>query len=140
MSSGIQQKKILIIEDDDAVSSFYGAVLRGAGYRRLRFAETGEDAIQIAKEWMPDLIISDIFHPGPNAFEIYSEVSLNPNTLSTRFIIASATHPCSHLEYLKRAHDVGVSFYLIKPISPQCLLQCVAKVFQEVAGEKAKGL
>ena len=55
-------KKILIIEDECLPVQLWRIYFERAGYRNIRHVETGQEGLEIAREWRPDLIISDIRH------------------------------------------------------------------------------
>lgn len=134
-----EDKKILIIEDDPDVGNAYKFLLARAGYREIRLAESGDDGLELAKAWRPALIISDILHPGLDGFSIFEELFLNPNTLSTRFIMISGCSLELHPEYSEKLQAVGVSFYREKPINLKDIAKIVEEVFTEVEEETRKG-
>ncbi|MDO8803691.1 MAG: response regulator [Elusimicrobiota bacterium] len=135
-----RDRKILIIEDERLIVQVWMIYFEQAGYRNIRQAETGLEGLQIAREWRPDLIISDVMHPGPDGFDIFNELFLDPRTLSTRFIMASGCAPSPQPEFSDKLSTAGVSVYLKKPFDPRELVACAQKVFTEAEKETLKGL
>lgn len=133
-------KKILIIEDDPDLSRVYKLLLEREGYRQVRHAMTGDKGLVLAKNWRPDLIVSDILHRGPDGFDIFEELYLNPNTLSTRFVIISGCAVSDNPIYAERALETGVSLCMQKPVAPIALLLIIYTVLAGVEEETSRGL
>lgn len=133
-------KKILIIEDDLMLVRVYRCLLGIAAFQEIRHAVTGMNGIEIAKKWRPDLIISDILHPGPDGLSIIEELSLHPTTLSTRFIIISGCPMRNNPGYRERARGAGVYCCLEKPVNLRKFLRVVYKAMAEVDEETRIGL
>lgn len=66
------QKKVLIIEDDQSLAAAYR--LKLSQHFSTHSAFTGDDGIKDAIEWMPDLIVLDLFLPGKSGHEVLSEL------------------------------------------------------------------
>ena len=61
-------KKILVVDDDEAIQRFYTAVLETEGYDII-VAEDGEQGLRMVYHERPDLIISDLDMPKMNGYE-----------------------------------------------------------------------
>lgn len=116
--------RILIVEDDPLVT----AVVRSAlsrGDWEVRHCGDGKDAVAVAAEWLPDLLLLDVALPGMSGFDVCSAVR-------------SADHGEEPLIVIVTAHDelsskltgfaVGADDYLVKPINPQELFTRVTKL------------
>lgn len=135
-----EDKKILIIEDDPDVGNAYKFLLARAGYKEIRHVKSGDDGLRIAKAWRPALIISDVLHPGLDGFSVFEELFLNPNTLSTRFIMISGCSLELHPEYPEKLQAAGVSLYMEKPVNLREIQKMVEEVLEEAEEEARKGL
>jgi DNA-binding NarL/FixJ family response regulator len=62
MGQDAHDKKILLVEDDDALANVYVMRLKGEGFNVVRVAN-GEDALAAAKEHKPDLVVLDAMMP-----------------------------------------------------------------------------
>src|ERR1700690_661705 len=60
---------ILLVDDDPGAIQLMGRILAGVG--KLRFATNGSDALRLARESAPDLILLDAEMPGMNGFELF---------------------------------------------------------------------
>ncbi len=103
-------------------------LLGHAGYRVLE-AETGEAALELARERRPDLIISDILMPGMNGYEFVRRLREEPDAGGTPVIFCTAN-------YLEReVHDLasscGVSQFISKPCPPEVVLATVAETLDQ---------
>jgi DNA-binding response OmpR family regulator len=72
-------KKILVIEDDPAISRLVDYSLRHEGYDVIA-ATNGLGGIRKANEESPDLVILDVMLPGMDGFEICHRLRSEPNT------------------------------------------------------------
>lgn len=56
------KQKILLVEDDDSIRAMYAFKLKAADYE-IRTAGNGREGLEIAKQWLPDVILLDIRMP-----------------------------------------------------------------------------
>ncbi len=64
----LEQRKILIVDDDRLNIRILGGILRGEGYA-LTDADSGERALEVYAEFLPDLVLLDVMMPGIDGFE-----------------------------------------------------------------------
>jgi PleD family two-component response regulator len=74
-----KQKKILIVEDDLDLGEMLGAYFRVQGYQ-VRSADWGEDAVRLALEDVPDIVVLDIRLPDIDGFEVCRRLRQNRPT------------------------------------------------------------
>ena len=67
---------ILLVDDDPTVIGVLGTILQEFG--RLCFATSGEDALRMARQSVPDLILLDIEMPGMSGFEVCAAMKEMP--------------------------------------------------------------
>jgi response regulator NasT len=102
--------RILLVEDDSLVVLDLLEELRGLGYEIVGSAATGTEAIRLARELSPDLIILDIKMPELDGLEAAAQITaLRPIPM----IILSAY---SDIPLIERAAHLGVLAYLVKPV------------------------
>lgn len=109
--------KILVIEDNADMRYFLSEKL--SEHYDVLAAADGEEGIQIAKESLPDLILSDVMMPKKNGYEVCRELKNDPETASLPILLltAKADLPSKLEGFQSRADD-----YLIKPFNADELL------------------
>ena len=113
--------KILVIEDDLVVRANLIELLKEEGFETFE-AENGKNGIALAKEILPDLIISDILMPVKNGYEVLLELQKDEATSSIPFIFLSALADISNV---RGAMKKGADDYLSKPYKTNDLLNAV---------------
>lgn len=103
-------KKILLVEDDDALASVYAARLQAEGFDIQR-VPNGEAALATALEFHPDLILLDAMMPKVSGFDVLDILRNTPETTNVRIIMLTALSQESDLQ---RAKALGVDEYLVK--------------------------
>lgn len=102
-------RKVLIAEDEALIRLDLVELLTEEGFEVVGQAADGEEAVKLARELEPDLIIMDVKMPGMDgitAAEIIGEERIAPVLMLTAF---------SQSELVERARDAGVMGYLVKP-------------------------
>ena len=93
----------------------------------LPAAESAEQALATAQQTMPDILITDISMPGKNGIALIDELEAqNPQLKS---IILTGY---DEFDYAKRAVDLKVYKYLLKPVAPDVLLETVRALLDEM--------
>ncbi len=103
-------KKILLVEDDDALASVYKIRLEAEGFATKR-VPNGEDALATALAYRPDLILLDVMMPKVSGFDVLDILRNTPETANMKIIMLTALSQESDKE---RAHSLGVDDYLVK--------------------------
>ena len=117
----LKENKILIVDDEDDILEFVGYDLRKEGYNVLT-ANNGQDAIRIAREQLPQLIILDIMMPEMDGIETCRELRLIQSL--NKSIIAFFT--ARNEEYsLLAGYEAGADDYITKPVKPRILVSKV---------------
>ena len=110
--------RVVVAEDEALIRMDVVATLQEAGYQVVGEAGDGEEAVRLAIELVPDLMIMDIKMPkldGISAAEKISELKI-PVVLLTAF---------SQADLVKRAADAGAMAYVTKPFKPSDLLPAI---------------
>lgn len=106
----VHAKKILLVEDDDALASVYQTRLQAEGFD-LRRVPNGEEALSAALEYRPDLVLLDVMMPKVSGFDVLDILRNTPETLNVKVIMLTALSQDSDKE---RAESLGVDDYLVK--------------------------
>ncbi len=103
-------KKILIVEDDQFLLEMYSAKLKGAGFQ-IEIAKDGEEALDKAFEFKPDLILLDIVLPKMDGFEVLKRLKENPVLRKIRVI---ALTNLGQQGEVQKGTSLGADDYFIK--------------------------
>lgn len=117
-----QPKKILLVEDDDALAAVYETRLSAEGFD-LRRVPNGEDALAAALEYKPNLILLDVMMPKVSGFDVLDILRNTPETTNVKVIMLTALSQDSDRQ---RAESLGVDDYLVK--SQVVIADVVAKI------------
>ncbi len=110
--------RILCVEDDLNLQKSLSFILWREGYE-VFCAQTGEEALELARGEKPDLILLDLMLPGIDGFKVCSILKKDPNTSEILVIMVTAK---------KRMEDIVAGLkdygddYVTKPFEPQVLL------------------
>ena len=109
-------KKVLIVDSNDAFRTSLGNFLKGLGHEVFEGA-TGQDAIDKASSIRPDLIMMDVQLPGLNGDEVTARLKSNRNTRNIPVLINTGwTTTCNIEARVERARDAGAAGVLYKPL------------------------
>ena len=119
--------KILIVDDSKAMQHIVKRGLEKLGYDDLEFklASSGLDALKIAKEWQPKLILSDWHMPEMTGIELIHELDKAMLDVDIGFITTESSP-----KRIKEATDAGALFVVSKPFDVQTLSDAVLPVLQ----------
>lgn len=104
------KKKLLLVEDDVALSAVYKSRMELEGFL-VREVNNGEDALSAAIEFKPDLILLDAMMPKISGFDVLDILRNTPETSNIRIIMLTAL---SQPKDKERAESLGVDDYLVK--------------------------
>ena len=103
---------ILLVDDEPSNLRLMQALLNTDGYITLT-AESGVEALVLASERRPNLILLDIMMPGMDGFEVARQLKANPHTRNIPIImVTSLDDRASRLKAL----DIGAGEFLNKPV------------------------
>ncbi len=86
--TGPRRKTVLIVEDNASFGGLLVALLREEGYRALR-AWDGREAIRMARDRRPDLIVLDLALPYRDGLEVLHELKAQPETAHAPVLVVS---------------------------------------------------
>ena len=104
--------RILVVDDEPGNRELIEAMLSDSGYE-VFLAAGGEEALALAHEKRPDLIVLDLMMPGLSGFEVCARLKMDPQTGGIPILIATALDQISDKE---RALAAGGDDFLAKPL------------------------
>ena len=101
---------ILLVEDDEVLANVYKQRLELEGFEVQR-VNNGEDALQTALEFQPELILLDVMMPKLNGFDVLDILRNTPATHNIHIIMLTAL---SQPKDAERAKELGADDFLVK--------------------------
>ena len=117
--------KILIADDHRANREALAALLETVGHYVL-VASDGKQALDLAREHKPELLISDVLMPGMDGYELTRRLKLEPQGAAASVMFYTAYFGSQDAQQL--AHSLGVARVLLKPADNDAILRAVGEV------------
>lgn len=114
-------KTVLVIEDEKGIRNNIAKILKHQGMQVID-AGDGVAGIEMAKHYIPDLIICDIMMPQCDGYQVLEALRLEPKTAFTPFIFLSAKVDKSDV---RQGMNLGADDYLTKPFTSAELIETV---------------
>lgn len=112
-------KKVLVAEDEALIRLDIVETLTAAGFDVIGEAADGEEAVDLALDLEPDVIIMDVKMPRLDGLSAAEQIS---KELSCAIVMLTAF---SQHELVERASEVGAMAYVVKPFGPEDLVPAV---------------
>ncbi|MGB3738300.1 MAG: phosphate regulon transcriptional regulator PhoB [Pontixanthobacter sp.] len=126
--TGASAAKLLLVEDDPALSELLQYRFENEGYE-VRTTPDGDEALVMAAEETPDLVILDWMIEGTSGIEVCRRLRRNRDTAHVPIIMLTARET---EDDRIRGLETGADDYLTKPFSPRELLARVAAVMRRI--------
>ena len=104
--------KILVVDDEAQIREYEGSLLAELGHEVLT-AGDGAEAVRVAREQQPDLLLLDIMMPEMSGIEVCQQLRADPRTRDIRIIVVSGLDSKRALE---ESIIAGADDFLAKPI------------------------
>jgi response regulator NasT len=114
-----QPRRVLIAEDEALIRLDLSEMLADEGFLVIGEAGDGAQAVQLARDLRPDLVIMDVKMPKKDGIDAAAEIvgeQIAPVVILTAF---------SQRDLIERARDAGAMAYLVKPFSQSDLLPAI---------------
>ena len=118
------EKRILVIDDDEAVRRLVMQMLQRDGYTFIE-ADGGQAGVTAASEESPDLILCDCTMPGMTGIDVLEILRNNESTSSIPFVFLTATDDDATRQ---RAAELGAAAFMTKPIRVDDLRKHVSSI------------
>jgi two-component system, OmpR family, alkaline phosphatase synthesis response regulator PhoP len=125
----MSQRTILVADDESHILHVVSLKLRNAGFRVVT-ARDGREALKLAQNEKPDLLITDYQMPELSGLEVCRRLKQEPATSAIPAIMLTARGYCLEPQDTERS---GISCMLSKPFSPGQLLATVNEVLDRKA-------
>lgn len=116
--------KILIAEDERDIRELITFTLKYAGHE-IHQATNGEEALNLAKEVVPELILMDVRMPKMTGYEACRHMKADDNLKNIPVVFLSAKGQETEIQ---TGLEVGASDYILKPFAPDQLIKRVSEI------------
>ena len=117
-------RTLLVADDEDGVRALVRMTLEGESLEILEAAD-GEQAVAMAREHHPDVVLLDVMMPGRSGFDVCRDLKADPSTAGITIILLTARAQNADRE---EGQAAGADDYFTKPFSPIALLRKVDDV------------
>ena len=122
-------KKILIVDDEPDILEILEYNLKNEGYETI-LAKDGEEGLQKAKLYKPELIILDVMMPIKNGMDVCKILRSLPEFSQTIIVFLTAlSDEFSHVKGL----ELGADDFISKPVTPKILVTKVNALFRRLS-------
>jgi signal transduction histidine kinase len=122
-------KKILLVDDDEMLRLTFSAALREKDYHVIE-ADSGSTGLLLARQFLPDLILTDIHMPGGDGSTLLQDIRRDPE-LRSRQVVLMTGKP--ELVTPRKGMEDGADDFLLKPVTFDGLLSCVEARFRRAS-------
>jgi CheY-like chemotaxis protein len=122
-------KSILLIDDEEQLRKIFALALRKSGYHVIE-AENGTTGLALARQHLPDLILTDIHMPGGDGSTLLRDIRQDP-ALSAKQVVLMTGRP--DLITPRRGMEEGADDFLTKPVGVKELVNCMAARFRRAS-------
>ncbi len=119
---------VLVVDDEPTILDVVGRYMEHAGYETLRAAD-GPEALKLAAEQRPDLVVLDLMLPGIDGIEVMRQLFERPGPRIAVILLTARGEESDRLVGLRQ----GADDYVVKPFSPAELVARVGAVLRRVS-------
>ena len=116
----MKKKKLLAVDDNPDNIAIMEELFQEK--YDLRTATKGEESLQIALDFQPDIILLDIMMPGMNGYEVCHRLREYLSLAETKIIMVTAK---GALEDRVKGYEVGANDFITKPFTEENILETV---------------
>ncbi|WP_338357937.1 response regulator [Yeosuana marina] len=122
-------KKVLLIEDDVVLRENTAELLELSGYQ-VETASNGRVGVEVAKRYIPNIIVCDIMMPELDGYGVLGALSKNDITKHIPFIFLSAK---TERQDIRKGMNLGADDYITKPFNEEELISAIESRIAKVA-------
>ncbi|WP_284646469.1 response regulator [Paenibacillus silviterrae] len=127
--------KVILVDDEKGILDGLRVLIKRyiPACKVVGVAFNGLEGVKIIQEQKPDIVITDIRMPQADGLEMIR--MLKEAGCQAKFILLSGY---ADFEYARRGMQLGVQFYINKPVEEEELCDCIHQVIEAIKGEQAK--
>lgn len=128
---GSHKWRVLLADDDAALRRLIGATLDTGDFELLQAAD-GEEALAVARQQHPALVLLDVHMPRLDGFTVCRQLKSRPETAGIKVVMLTAMGTDADRA---RGQAVGADDYFVKPFSPVRLLNKVYALLEQPSSD-----
>jgi DNA-binding response OmpR family regulator len=126
-------RRVLVADDEPSLLRVLTFLLGKQGHE-VRAAEDGEEALRLAEEFRPHLLILDVMMPKMNGYDVCRKVRGELQLEKSYIVLLSARAQAADREM---GLEAGADEYVTKPFASAAFLDHVREIFERIAGRDA---
>ncbi len=126
----VAARRVLVVDDNHAAADAIGKLMAMVWGHEVKLAHNGHDALELAQQFQPQLILMDIGLPGMNGYEVAERLRARPEFHHTLLVALTGY---AQEEDRQRSLSKGFDEHLVKPVSIEDLQDLFAR--EKVATE-----
>ena len=119
-------KKILIVDDEPNIVMSLEYIFKKENFK-VFIARDGAEAIEIAEDELPDIVVLDIMMPNVDGYQVLNHFKSHSNLENVKVIFLSAKNKLSDIEL---GMQLGADKYMTKPFSTKKLVKEVKQLLE----------
>lgn len=130
MAYDLSQLYVLVVDDNEHARALVRTILHTLGVRNIKLCDDAGKAFDELGGFAADIVITDWEMPGTSGIELVKQLRSDPNSPNLYIPVIMMT---GHTERAKvmQARDVGVTEFIVKPISARLLCQRIQAVIEK---------
>lgn len=128
----MQIRRVMLVDDEDDIRTIAELSLSAVGGLETVLAASGDEALEMALEQRPDVILLDVLMPGMDGPTLFRHLQANPSTATIPVIFMTARVQRREVE---RYLALGVAGVVPKPFDPMTLAATVREIVSNLAGK-----
>ncbi|MCF8083666.1 MAG: response regulator [Deltaproteobacteria bacterium] len=132
-TSGSDENRILIVDDDQAVRALFAKALRRRGYKAAVARDGFEAGIKVMT-FRPKLVLLDLFMPGMNGFDVCRHIKADAGTALIKVLFITGFDSPQQRE---KALKAGADGYMVKPVQAEPLVEQVETLLNRTRGDSS---
>lgn len=128
----IQTARVLVVDDEPEITEIVQTFLADAGYQ-VRVENMSNNAMKVAKDFKPDIILLDIMMPGIDGYDVCRDIKADPEFAHTPIIFLTGK---DRNDDMGRSFKSGGDMFIKKPFSCERLLEIVNIVLLSAGGNR----
>lgn len=122
-------KRVLIVDDEPNILIPLEFLMRREGYE-VRLARDGDEALQAAVQWGPDLVLLDVMMPRKSGFDVCQAIRADARLAGMRIVLLTAKGRDADVA---KGLALGADAYVTKPFATQDLVRRVRELLEGAA-------